>query len=359
VPGHVALLLPDLRPGGTERLTLDLAEGFLARGISVDLVLCQQQGDFLSQVPEGARVIDLAAPRLRSVFGPLRRYLRQEQPQALIAAMWPLTSIAVWAAMGLSTRPRVVVSDHCPLSMQYAQRLGRVKLSMRASYRFAQGVVGVSQGLTSELAELAGIAPSRVTTIYNPVPRPALSGSDPDGLWLGRKGKRIVSVGSLKPEKNHKLLLDAVSRMAGEPLLALVGDGPECAMLEAEAARLGLAERTIFAGFSAFPGDWYAGADVMALTSDFEGFGNVQIEAMHFGLPVVATDCPTGPRDALGGGRWGQLVPCGDAPAFAAALARALECPVDGDAQRARAAEFATDLAVSAYLALALPGNSG
>ena len=196
MPGHVALLLPDLRPGGTERLTLDLAEGFLARGISVDLVLCQQQGDFLSQVPEGARVIDLAAPRLRSVFGPLRRYLRQEQPQALIAAMWPLTSIAVWAAMGLSTRPRVVVSDHCPLSMQYAQRLGRVKLSMRASYRFAQGVVGVSQGLTSELAELAGIAPSRVTTIYNPVPRPALSGSDPDGLWLGRKGKRIVSVGS-------------------------------------------------------------------------------------------------------------------------------------------------------------------
>lgn len=354
--GHVAFLLPNMGAGGAERLTLDLMAGFIARGVQVDLVLLARTGAFLSLVPEGVRIIDLAAPRLRKAFLPLRRYLAREKPDALVAAMWPLTVVAVAAAAGLAQRPRVILSDHCPLKQQYAQRLGQLRLSMLATYRFADAVVGVSDGLSDELAELAGISRARVTTIANPVPRPRQSGVDPQDLWQGRKGKRLLSVGTLKAEKNHALLIDAfaLATRDQDAVLAIVGEGEARGRLEAQMTCLGLADRVLLPGYAATPGDWYAGADLFVLSSDYEGFGNVMVEAMHFGLPVVATDCPYGPADVLGAdvlraGRWGALVPRGDAVALARAMCKTLATPHDPAAQIERAMDYSQERAVAGY----------
>ncbi len=359
--GHVAFLLPNMGAGGAERLTIDLMAGFIARDVRVDLVLLARAGAFLSLVPEGVRVIDLAAPRLRHAFLPLRRYLRREKPDALVAAMWPLTSVAVAAAAGLHKRPRVIISDHCPLKQQYAHKLRGLRLSMRATYRYADAVVGVSDGLSEELADLAGINRARVTTIANPVPVPLTSGIDPQSLWQGRPGKRLISVGTLKPEKNHALLIDAFALLVRDQdaVLAIVGEGTTRGQLEAQVARLGLSDRVLLPGYTATPGDWYAGADLFVLSSDYEGFGNVMVEAMHFGLTAVATDCPYGPADVLGAdvlgasgltdGRWGVLVPCGDAAALAEAMKTALPNPLDPASQRTRASHYSLERAVEAY----------
>jgi len=352
MPAHAAFLLPDAGAGGAERLTLDLMHGFVARGARVDLVLQQAVGEFLGMIPAGVRVIDLAAPRLRSAWRPLRGYLQQERPDALLAAMWPLTTVAMAAAAGLRQRPRMVLSDHCALREQYAgqaRTLAAMKLTIPLSYRRADAVIAVSQALAKDLAQIAAMPPERVTAVCNPVPQPLRSGTQAD--WGARSGPRVLGVGSLKAQKNFALLIRAFARLdpALEATLAIVGEGTERTALEALVTELGLTGRVLLPGFTTTPGDWYESANLFALSSDYEGFGNVLVEAMHCGLSVVATDCPHGPAEVLGNGRWGRLVPVGDAAALAGAIDACLATPLDPAVQRARAAEFSVERAVDGY----------
>jgi len=352
-PMHVAFLLPNLGLGGAERVTLDLARGFAERGGRVDLVLIERSGEFLAEVPEGVGVVDLGAKRLRGAIVPLRRYLKEHRPGALVAAMWPLTTVAVLAAVGLKDRPRVVLSDHAPLLAQYAESalaISLLKASIRATYRFADRIIAVCDGLGKELASLAGLPSDRVTTIYNPIPPPSCS--DAMSPWPKRPLKRIVSAGRLKPVKCYPLLVEAFAPLAREgdgAVLAILGEGADRAAIAETAARLGIADRVLLPGFTPHLGDWLREADLFVSASDYEGFGNVLVEAMHFGLTVVSTDCPYGPQEVLGNGKWGALVPSGDAGALTAAMRSALHHPLSRQEQIARAGEFSLERAVEAY----------
>src|SRR5690606_7822618 len=144
---------------------LHLACECIARGYDVDFVLMRDEGDLRPLIPNGARIIDLDAPRLRSVLPSLVRYLRAERPDAIHASMWPLTSAAVIARRLAGSRARVVVSDHSLLSLGYSNwgRLHRLALrsSLAATYRFADARVAVSAGVAADLAELSGIRAER------------------------------------------------------------------------------------------------------------------------------------------------------------------------------------------------------
>jgi glycosyltransferase involved in cell wall biosynthesis len=193
-------------------------------------------------------------------------------------------------------------------------------------------------------------------TIYNPIPaavQPAPEAlATADAIW-GQGGPRILAVGNLKLQKNHALLLRAFATLPRrDARLMLLGRGPEEANLRALATALGIADKVIFAGFHRDPAPFYATADLFVLSSDHEGFGNVIVEALSFGLRVVSTDCPAGPAEILQGGRYGRLVPVGDAPALAQAMDEALNAPVDRAALIRRAADFAPDIAARQYLEL-------
>ena len=131
-----------------------------------------------------------------------------------------------------------------------------------------------------------------------------------------------------------------------------VGDGAGRAALESLAKDLGVSDRVTFAGFHADPTAFYKTADVFALSSDYEGFGNVIVEALACGTPVVSTDCPSGPAEILDGGRHGTLVPVDDEVALAQALGKSLSDSPDSDALRGRAAEFSPERAARLYLDL-------
>lgn len=356
----ISILLPDLCGGGAERVMLDLAREFAHLGHSVEFVLMRAKGDFLPEAQHDFTIVDLATPRARNVAPALARYLRQRRPDALISAMWPLTVIAPLAARMASFRGKVVVSEHAMLSQQYAPRGGLHRIALRASafaaYRLASARVGVSHGTGADMAALSHMPPGRFTTIHNPV-RPAVRPA-PDALSVAHAlwatdGPRILTVGNLKPEKNHPLLLRAFATMVRpDARLMLLGQGGNEAALRALASDLGIADRIIFAGFHPDPSPFYATADLFVLSSDHEGFGNVIVEALSFGLPVVSTDCPSGPAEILEGGRFGRLVPVGDAHAMARAMEGALAAPVDREALIRRAADFAPEIAARKYLNL-------
>ena len=360
-PSKISVLLPDLRGGGAERVNLDLAREFVRAGHEVEFVLMQARGELLSEARESFSVVDLATPRARALPLTLGRYLRHRRPDALLAAVWPLTVIAPVAARLSGFRCKVLVSEHNSLSVQYRDwgrgHRAAMHYSMAMGYRLADCRVGVSSGVVADISALSGLSRDAFDVIHNPVPpRPepsadALQGAE--GLWSGPKGTRIITVGSMKAQKNYPLLLHAFARLdKPEARLMFVGNGAGRDAILSLAQDLRVADRVILAGFHPDPTPFYKTADLFVLSSDYEGFGNVIVEALACGIPVVSTDCPSGPSEILDSGRFGRLVPVGDAEAMAEAINAALDAPADRDALRHRAADFLPDIAARKYLDL-------
>ena len=355
----ISILLPDLRGGGAERVNLDLAQEFARAGHEVEFVLMQARGELLEEAGASFSVVDLAIPRARHLPSALARYLRQRRPDALLAAMWPLTAIAPLAQRLSGHRCKVLVSEHGILSAQYRDwgRFHRLllRLSTSVGYRSVDYRIGVSAGVAADMAALSGINKDAFEVVYNPVPPRAVPEEaaldTADHLWSGPSGARILTVGTMKAVKNHPLLLRAFARLdRPDARLMFVGDGNGREALLSLARDLDVADRVIFAGFHPDPTPFYKTADLFVLSSNYEGFGNVVVEALATGTPVVSTDCPSGPAEILVNGKYGRLVPVGDAEKLAAGIEEALQASHDTDALIARAAEFSPSIAAQSYL---------
>ena len=362
---RVAVLLPDLSGGGVERLSLLLAEEFHRRGYDVAFVLREARGELLAEVPSQTTVVDLHARRFRSMVLPLLRYLRRQRPPMLLSAMWPLSGLAAVAVRLSGVKCRVVVSEHNALSRTPAYR-GPASLIHRrlgrTIYGLADAVVCVSNGVRDDLVALTGMRADRLHVIYNPVRGASSRPPAPEGSWRDwwqAEGARLIAVGTLKPQKDYPTLLRAFAllRQQNDARLLILGEGGARTELEALVAALGLRESVIMPGFVADPYPYLERADLFVLSSAWEGLGNVIIEALVCGTPVVSTDCPSGPAEILENGRYGRLVPVGEPAALAAAMAEALDAPVDHDMLRRRGAEFSVERAADRYLALLDPGG--
>jgi glycosyltransferase involved in cell wall biosynthesis len=356
---RIAVFLPNLNPGGAEKLHLILAREWEKSGIKTDFLLRNKCGSLCDQIPESSSIIDLKANRVRNSFWPLVKYLSDTPPDAIIAAMWPLTIIAPLAAKVANYRGKVILSEHSPLSIAYSNKGSFhryvMKLSQRICYPISDVVVAVSSGVASDLSLMSGIDVNEFAVIHNPAAKgnvdPAVS---PPLLLQSVSGPLILSVGTLKNVKRHDLLIKAFAKLPVEinATLAIIGEGDKRDSLINLADKLKLSNRVFLPGFISDPGPWYAHADLFVLSSDYEGFGNVIVEALEYGLPVVSTDCPFGPSEILDGGKYGALVRCNDSDALCAEIFKALSSNVNSDALRERAKDFDSGVIAKRYLEL-------
>lgn len=360
----ISILLPDFRGGGAERVNLDLAHEFARMGYQVEFVVLQARGEFFKEARAAFPIVDLSKRRVRGVPFAFYRYLRTSRPRGVIAAMWPLTVVAPLAQLFCSYRASIVIAEHGLLSEQYrnwgcAHRLA-LRSSIAAAYRLADARVGVSVSVVDDMARLSAMDRGRFAVIHNPVPPPPQPSygtmNDVAAMWGTPSGGRILTVGSLKTVKNQALLLHAFATLPRTDVrLMLVGAGPEEEKLRRLANDLGITQRVVFAGFRADPTPFYRTADLFVLSSEREGLPTVIIEALACGTAVVSTDCPSGPSEILAGGKYGTLVPIGDAEALAFAMGQALSRRHDKESLRARASDFAPEKAAKAYLDLLFP----
>lgn len=313
----------------------NLAGGLVERGIATDLILSSAAGEFLAHLSPKVKIIDLRSSKVSTSLLALIRYLRRERPSAMLSALDHANIVAILAKIVSGVSTRVIVSVHAPLSLSFQiQRalMGRLlPLLVRLLYPYASEVVAVSQGIKQELIDHIGLNPARVHKIYNPIIDGQLRKLGDDGVdhsWFtGQQPPVIVGVGRLSAEKDYATLIRAfhrVRRLRSVRLLIL-GEGPERVTLEALIRERNLEDDVQLAGFVRNPYAYMRRAACFVSPSRFEGFGNVIVEALAVGCPVVSTACPTGPTEILEGGKWGLLVKVGDDEDMAAAILSTLE----------------------------------
>lgn len=363
---RIALFVPSLRGGGAERVMVNLAIGFCERGIPVDLVLLKAIGPYLNELPTGVRIVNLRASRLLTGLPRLASYLRREKPQVLLSAMKHANVTALLASLLLRSGVPVVVCEHSTATVSLDLNPGIktfiLKALMKWLYPYARHIVAVSEGVADDLESMLRMDASRISAIPNPIVNGkilTLAEQPVSHPWLVDKSIPVVlAAGRLTPAKDFETLLQAfgIARKQRALRLMILGEGELRSDLETQVVRLGLTEDVALPGFIDNPYAYMKQADVFVLSSRWEGFGNVLVEAMACGVPVVSTDCPNGPAEILENGKWGRLVPVGDVDALAQAMLDTLENP--GPSAEHRAMDFSIDKAADAYLSLLMADSA-
>lgn len=357
----VAILLLGLGGGGLERMRLNLAAGLHARGVRVSLIIGVQSGPYGRHVPPGIEVVLLHADRMTTALPKLVRYLRLHRPRTLLTGL-DYANVAALALRPL-TRPagiRTVVSVHKPFSLAVSHSALRrdrwlLPTLVRALYPRADAVIAVSEGVADDLAQVARMDRDRIRVIYNPVLTLSLdqqAAVPAEHPWLANPDVPVLlAAGRLHPEKDYPTMLRAfaLARESRRIRLIILGEGEERKPLEELATDLGVGADVDFRGFDINPLPYMKSCALFVMSSTWEGFGNVLVEALACGTPVVSTDCPVGPREILEAGRHGLLVPVGDAVALAAAMLSGLTEHPSSAQLRRRAEDFGIDRAVNQY----------
>ena len=358
---NILCFLPDFDAGGAQRTVINLANAFAEAGENVQLCAARTDGRAGEWVAPGVDTVDLGARRTRESLFLLARLLRSRRPDVLFASMID-ANIVAWAAsrlMGQRKLRLVLRETNSHLARGDLGWLRRMLIGH--AYRGADRVVALSSGVAEEITSLYGLNSPCVVTIPNPV-----MVSDIAGRVSVAKAERspapggetfILAIGRLTRQKGFDRLIEAYAQLPDESVrLVIVGEGEDRLALTQLAEKLGVAGRVTLAGYVSEIERWLAHAAVLALPSRWEGFGHVIVEAMAAGVPVVAYDCPYGPRDILRTNINGILVREGDVAGLAAALRRVLERPefAENLRQTARidANRYARSTVAQSYLTL-------
>jgi len=322
VPKRIAFLLPSLKFGGAERVALNLAKALKDAGAQVDILLMSREGEFLEEATRDFNVVDLRCRRTYKLPGRLMAYFIKWRPNVLISSFWKL-NLCSCLAKTLFPQIRLLLWEHSPPSESANSPKWLYAISASVLYRCANTIVAVSTGVYKDVDQWTYGLRRRLVVIFNAIPQP-----DPHLLWARRAASmnQVIWVGRLDAPKNPGLMLEAfalVSR-ACPANLVFVGDGRLRPELEQRCKALGLEERVRFLGYRPNPYIEMVQSDLLVLSSDREGLGNVIIEAMHCGLRVVSTDCGEGIHDILLDNRYGEIVPTNDKFALAKAIEREL-----------------------------------
>jgi glycosyltransferase involved in cell wall biosynthesis len=350
------IILPDLRGGGAERLHINLAKDWVKRGHSVEFFLMRKQGQLLSILPREIKVVSAEVVRIRNFILPIKRYLNVSKPDVVLSAMWPLTSITVLAWVLSGKQCKLFLSEHVILSASIVRELflplWLVSSLLKITYPLASGIVAVSRSVKNDLCILGKFSCDYIKVINNPIVADTSLNNGCDGeIWGEGYDCHILSVGALKFEKNYKSLILAFSHIFEEhnAKLIILGDGDERNNLEDLILKLGLQDRVLLPGFVLDPYPWYSSADLFVLSSLWEGFGNVIVEALEQGVPVVSTDSG-GPSEILKDGFYGKLVKIDDYNALSTAMNESLCGSHDSNFLINRAQDFSISRISTKYL---------
>lgn len=326
---NILLVVGSLGAGGAERVAATLVNAWAERGDSVTLVATWSgRGTCFYPISENVRIVylaDLAGTTKKTVassakrFFALRKLIRESGADVVVSFLLHVNISVIAASRGLGVP--VIASEHSnPLT---SVRSAPMRWLSRLFYPRASCLTVLTEGVVAPVkARIPGLR--RVAVMPNPLPE-ALMQFRRSAADSGRK--RLLAVGRLLSLKQFDVLIEMFAALAEEFPdwdLCIWGDGPQRDALEALVAERRLGARVTLAGSTQRIWAEMANAHAFALTSRFEGLPMAMMEAMAIGLPCVAFDCPSGPRELTRDGEDGVLVPADDTERFVQALRRVM-----------------------------------
>ncbi len=365
-PPRLAFFLSTSGHSGVDRIMQQLIPEIAARGYQVDLLQVRDHGPYLDKLPARVRRIDLGHRHTYSCLPALVRYLRSQRPALMLSDKDRVNRTALLARWLSGTRTPLIFRLGTTVSLNLASRGAFERWLQRNSigklYGFARRVLVPSQGVKEDLSRYTGLAAEGISVVPSPGIADDLFSQTlplPDHPWFRQHEMPIIlGVGELGARKDFSTLLRAFAQLRRERpcRLVIVGRGKLRDQLLAEAETLGVKDDVDLTGFVESPYPYMAHADLFAFSSRWEGLGLVLVEALALGTNVVSTDCPSGPAEILQAGRFGSLVPVGDAQAMALAMANSLDTPKSPEFLQQAAAPYTVSAATDAYLeAMGLP----
>lgn len=361
-PTSIALFSPSFSAGGVQRVTLNLANELALRGYPVTLVVVSGYGPLRAGLMQAVKVQDLGVKRSILGLGKLVRYLRTAKPDVFISGQTHLNVLSIVARRFAGSFSRLFIVEHNHMSSVIKDAnnwIDRIRpLWAKLFYPHADRILAVSQAVADDLARQSGIQRDTIGVVDNAILDPSflkMKHASVEHPWFNnRELPVVVGMGRLTPQKDFKTLIRAIHRVNQvRPVhLAIFGEGEQREELEALASSLDLKAKVWLPGYVDNPFSFISHADLFVLSSAWEGLPSALVEAMACGTSVLSTDCPAGPREILGSGDHGRLVPVGDDEAMADRILHFLEQPQDPRALVQQAQRFVSTQAVHSYLKL-------
>jgi glycosyltransferase involved in cell wall biosynthesis len=360
---RLAFYIPNLSMGGAEQVTASIVNGLAERGHDVELLLSHLSGELQSEIHPDVSVVALGTARIpvagigAHVYA-IARYIRRTEPDVMFPQMLHAGVVCLAAGLLVDAGTKIVPTAHCTLRGRSPDGL-KSRLTRAIAprlYPTADHVVAVSEGVAEDVVETLSVRPEDVSVLNNPVRVDAVrarAAESVDHRWLGDDDLDVVLfVGRHERQKDLDTWLRAFERVYRDRPRArgiLAGRGSRREELRRTADDLGLTDAVSFPGYVDNPYGYMAAADAFLLTSRYEGLPTVLIEALACGCPVVATDCPSGPREILADGEYGRLAEVGDSAALAAAVRATLADPPSVIRLRERADRYAPEQVLDEY----------
>lgn len=370
----ILCILPQVTGGGAERFLITFLQHVDRTQYKVDLALVRRGGGFDREIPDDVQVHVLTerdtSTKLLAPLGPVRyvlalvKLIAETKPDAILSFGSLLNgAVALAARWPKFPNPVVLIEaihESSEISRHYGLERWARTLFLRFTYPLASGIVAVSEDVASDLRDKFGITQG-VHVIHYGVDLKHISTLAKEPVnhpWLctSRKYSTIVACGRLVSQKGFSVLIDALSELSEDVKLVLVGDGEDKVKLDQQVQQLKLQERVDLVGYNRNPYRYIAKADLFVIPSLWEGLPIALLEALVLGVPIIASDCPTGPRIILKDGDCGILVPPGDSQTLVSAVNKvfsdkSLREKISLSAKH-RAEDFSVQNSLNAYMNL-------
>ena len=338
----------------------NLARGFVQTGYKVDLVLVKSLGEHIASIPKEVNLVELGSKHTFTSLPKLISYLKKARPTAMLAAKDRAIKVAVLARIFSGIEFRLVgrLGTTVSAALEGKSRLKKLIWynTMRMFYRGVDKIIAVSRGVADDVLNITGLPRDRVCVVHNPVWRPEimqLANEPVEHPWFDESAIPIIlGAGRLTRQKDFPTLLRAFAKLHQQRpcRLIILGEGQLRSPLQQLAEELGFENDFALPGFVKNPYAYLSRSSVFVLSSLWEGSPNVLTEALALGIPVVATDCPSGPVELLAHGKYGELVAMGDIDGLAQAIARTLDHPHPPEFLKQAVKEYTVEASTKGYL---------
>lgn len=372
IPQKLLLINTNLSVGGAERQLLHVSRYLDDSKWETGILLLENRGLFLNDVPESVRLNALSealpeSPHSKLLWAQRQVpeiccFLERNNFDVVLTFLWLPTLLCALALRGLKRGPKLVWSVQSDLEEDFASRwLGGLRASLVKRFIPPQVAhyVAISEGVAAKITKVLGVPSGKVDIIPNAIDLAAVDRlkeeNAPGSEKTVPRRLRLISVGRLVPQKAHHDLMTAFAKACSSSAkdleLVILGEGPERKHLEELRVRLGVEDHVHLPGVAANPYAWLNTADIFVLASAWEPFGIVLAEALAAGLPVITT-ATDGGRDILGATGAGKVVPVGDTGALSRAILDLVDSPERREAMSRKARKRAKDFDVSTIVPL-------